>query len=1130
MSSASFYVTGGTLRQDALSYIERRADRDLYAALQAGEFCYVLTSRQMGKSSLMVHTTVRLRKEGVAVAVLDLTMIGQNLSPEQWYDGLLSRLGRQLDLEEELEEYWEAHPKLGPLQRWLAALQDVVLPQRSGRVVVFVDEIDAVRSLPFSADEFFAGIRECYTRRAEDPDFERLTFGLFGVATPSDLIQDVRITPFNIGRRIELTDFTATEAAPLARGLGREGRIGRALLARVLYWTGGHPYLTQRLCRAVGEAAAVSTPGDVDRLCHELFLSKSAQEKDDNLLFVRERLLKSKGGSLPEGEVRAGLLDLYGKVRSGQRVGLDDTNQLVSILRLSGITRTVRGCLRVRNWIYERVFDRAWITQHMPDAELRRQRAAFRRGLWRMGTLASGIIAVIAALAISAVRLAEQRQAALIHSRLLLYAAQMNVAQQAWAAGDMERARSLLEAQRPRPRQEDLRGFEWRYLWPLCQHGSARRTLEAVPNQAVADWFVSFALSPDGRLLASEGSGHTVLLWDLATGRKVARFTAQRGLYAPLIFSPDGRLLATPSGGQTFRIWNIAPHGGPVRLVGPQDRVNTMAFSPDSRLLATGNVDRTIRLWDTATGRPVARLQEHTKPVSSVAFSPDGKLLASGSADRTIRLWDLDSRQERAVLHGHRGVVMELSFCRERRLLASRGWAEPVVRLWDTRTGQEAGLLRGHTAAIRCLAVSPDGKTMATGSDDSTIRLWDLASKRGIAVLQGHLSNVYSVEFSPDGRWLASGSDDGTVRLWNRASGRLVTTFRGHKGVVADVAFLPDGKSLVSSSQDGTVKLWDINLPAPAVLLGGDQKATGLEPPLGVNSVAFSRDGRALASASEDGSIGIWDLVRRREIVAFHGHVPFAKHVAFSPNGMILAAAREDGLKLWDVARRRERRTPQRQEGGVIAVAFTPDGKLLASGGRGQTIKFWDPVTGQVVATLRGHHGQIHSLAFSPDGRLLASAARDRLVKLWDVVSRREIASLPGHTQPVRAVAFSRGGKLLASAGNDQTVKLWDVSTQHCLSTLEGHAYKISEIAFSPDGKEFATSSEDGTIKLWNVAMRQEVGSLNGQGKSVISVAFSPDGNTLATGSADGKVRLWHASTFAETDSPASPSLRRLSH
>jgi hypothetical protein len=154
-----FYVTGGTMRPDTPSYVPRQADTELHAGLQAGELCYVLTGRQMGKSSLMVRTAQRLRKEGSAVAVLDLTALGRNLSAEQWYGGLLDILGRQLDLAEPLEACWSKHARLGPLQRWTAALRDVVLPGCPGRLVIFVDEVDAVRSLPFATDEFFAALR-----------------------------------------------------------------------------------------------------------------------------------------------------------------------------------------------------------------------------------------------------------------------------------------------------------------------------------------------------------------------------------------------------------------------------------------------------------------------------------------------------------------------------------------------------------------------------------------------------------------------------------------------------------------------------------------------------------------------------------------------------------------------------------------------------------------------------------------------------------------------------------------------------------------------------------------------------------------------------------------------------------
>jgi hypothetical protein len=372
-AAPSFFVVGGTLRNDAASYVARDADASLFGAIKDGEFCYVLTPRQMGKSSLMVRTAARLRSENVRVAVLDLTALGQNLTIEQWYNGLLERIADQLELEDAFELSCLNDRHLGPLDRCLRALREVLLTNCTGPIVIFIDEIDSVRSLAFSTDEFFAGIRELYNRRARDPELARLTFCLLGVATPSDLIRDTRVTPFNIGRRIELTDFTVGEALPLASGLSRNGQESSHLLRRILYWTGGHPYLTQRLCSAVADEGARSTAA-VDRVCEELFLSLSAREHDDNLLFVRERMLRS------ELDTTA-LLTLYDKIHRGRKIWDDDTNPLIAVLRLTGITRSENGRLKLRNRIYEHVFDRHWVKANTPGAELRRQRAAYKRGL-----------------------------------------------------------------------------------------------------------------------------------------------------------------------------------------------------------------------------------------------------------------------------------------------------------------------------------------------------------------------------------------------------------------------------------------------------------------------------------------------------------------------------------------------------------------------------------------------------------------------------------------------------------------------------------------------------------------------------------------------------------------------------
>jgi len=387
--SGGFYKTGGNLALNAPSYIIRRADEDLLQATQAGEFCFILDSRQVGKSSLIVHAKQRLASAGVAVAYVELTGLGiTSTTPEQWYDALLAKLGAELCLEDALEDFWFDNTRLAPLQRFMEALRQVVLERIERPIALFLDEIDVVRSLPFATDELFAGIRELYNRRTQDPALERLSICLIGVAQPTDLIQDPRITPFNIGRRIELTDFTPDEAAPLAQGLPGAPKQARRLLARVLYWTGGHPYLTQRLCRAVAEDGGVTSPRGVDRVCESLFFSVRARDQESNLHFVSGHLLRSEAD-------RAALLDLYRQVRERRRLSDDPTNLLIGVLRLAGLVRTIEGLLWVRNRIYFRAFDRDWIQANLPDAEVRRQRAAYRRGALRVGLAAGVTIGVL---------------------------------------------------------------------------------------------------------------------------------------------------------------------------------------------------------------------------------------------------------------------------------------------------------------------------------------------------------------------------------------------------------------------------------------------------------------------------------------------------------------------------------------------------------------------------------------------------------------------------------------------------------------------------------------------------------------------------------------------------------------
>ena len=362
------YQIGGSLPETAPTYIIRQADQVLYRSLLVGEFCSVLNARQMGKSSLVVQTIKRLRGDGITCITLDLSDLGsQQISLEQWYGGVAFKIlsGLQLFNIQDFVAWWQTHQTLSPVQRLGELWNQVIFPQVGGKIVVFVDEIDSVLSFQEPLDDFFSWIRSCYNQRALNPNYRRLSFTLLGVATPTDLIQDPQRTPFNIGTAIDLQPFTREEMAPLAQGFQvTDPKLCQVLLGEILDWTGGQPFLTQKLCAIVSAALQRNRsenlaieqvkPWVKTIVEHEILAAWETQDEPIHLRTIRNRLLRSAAQGTQ-------LLDLYDRVLAQGTLPLENSPEQ-SQLRLSGIVRCFNGHLQVYNPIYAHIFSRDWLS------------------------------------------------------------------------------------------------------------------------------------------------------------------------------------------------------------------------------------------------------------------------------------------------------------------------------------------------------------------------------------------------------------------------------------------------------------------------------------------------------------------------------------------------------------------------------------------------------------------------------------------------------------------------------------------------------------------------------------------------------------------------------------------------
>jgi WD40 repeat protein len=1062
------YRVGGSLAYNHPTYIERNADQELLTALKNGQFCYIFNCRQMGKSSLRVRVTHILQQLGMDCASVDITSIGSNDNLSQWYNGVITRLflGFNLTGKINLKSWLREREDLPPVQRLGQFIEEVLLVYcRGEKIYIFIDEIDKILSLQFSLDDFFSLIRYCYNQRAENSQYERITFALFGVATPADLIREKTQTSFNIGQAIELTGFNLAEIAPLAAGLSSQSNYQPDWLEKVIFWTGGQPFLTQKICQLLRE-----TNLDIETLIKERVINNwESHDEPVHLRTIADRLLRNQD--------KAGrLLGIYQQILEKGAIAYDDSPEQGE-LRLSGLVVKKDNKLVVYNPIYREIFNLNWVEKQLEqlrpysealaawqqsnytdESRLLRGKALNNALDWSQGKSLSNLDYQFLTASQNLdkreaeISLETQKQAnkilAIAHKKatkriqigsVILIASLLGSffafiqVKQAWQ--QVESAKLGIQLQRNG--DSYWQQFQFEELESLI---AAMQAVNSLKNIVTDDQTL-------GKYPAT--SPIITLQQILDRIQEKNQLQGHRGTIYSVSISPDRQKIATASQDGTVKIWN--QKGENIQtLTGHQGAVYSVSFSPDGQKIATASEDKTAKIWN-LQGQNLVTYPDHQESVYSVSFSPDGQKIVTTSRDKTARLWNL--------------------------------------------SGQTLQVFKGHKRSIDAASFSPDGQKIATASRDGTIKIWDLSGKIILSLGKENIEAFYSVNFSPDGQKIAGAAADKTAKIWD-LQGNLIATFRGHQDFVNSVNFSPDGQFIITASSDGSAKIWGMQGEEITTLRGHQES---------VFTAVFSQDGKEVVTGSSDETAKIWQLNNLNQAKADN------TSVTINSQGNIIAIANKDGqITLLDSQGKniREFATKMRS---IYSIAFHPDDNQIAITGRNGKVQIWSQ-KGTMLQEFTASQVPIYSLAFNGEGTAIITGTSEGKVQYWHLSNHRTklINSWTVDDSIIYDLVFSPDHQKIATATRGK-IKIWDLQG-NLLKEIKTDSFPVYGVSFSPDGEKIAAISRDGTARRWDMD-----GNLRSEFKIeediVYGITFSPDSQEIVIIARDGQKHRWPLET-----------------